>query len=101
MRYHSHRWAVHGIQFEWNLGKASSNERKHGVDFETAAKVFFDPFIQVRDATGDHWDRRGAVLGLTGDWRLLCVVYAERGKVIRIISARPATTAERKRYENQ
>jgi uncharacterized protein len=32
------------IEFEWHAGKARSNLAKHGVDFETAASVFSDPF---------------------------------------------------------
>lgn len=99
-RYDGSRLVLRGVHFEWDPGKAAANERKHGIGFETAAEVFFDPFVQVRDATGDHWDHRGAVLGLTTDWHLLCVVYAERGDVLRLISARMATTTERKRYEN-
>lgn len=37
-------------------------------------------------------EARDAVLGMTRGWRLLFVVYHERGDVFRIISARPATS---------
>ena len=43
---------------------------------------------------------RQAVLGLTTTWALLFVVYVERGDTLRIISARPVTSAERNRYED-
>lgn len=32
------------IRFEWNPAKAVANVRKHGVSFETALRVFADPF---------------------------------------------------------
>ncbi|RUU48293.1 BrnT family toxin, partial [Mesorhizobium sp. M2C.T.Ca.TU.002.02.1.1] len=32
------------LRFEWDLEKAGSNLRKHGVSFETAVRVFSDPF---------------------------------------------------------
>ena len=31
-------------RFEWDAGKAAGNLRKHGISFETAARVFADPF---------------------------------------------------------
>jgi uncharacterized protein len=33
-----------GVAFEWDADKAQSNLEKHGVTFEDAAEVFFDPF---------------------------------------------------------
>ena len=32
------------LRFTWDAQKAVSNKRKHGVSFETAARVFSDPF---------------------------------------------------------
>jgi uncharacterized DUF497 family protein len=46
-------------------------------------------------------EEREAVVGLSVDWRLLCVVYVMREEVVRIISARLVTNAERRNYEEQ
>jgi uncharacterized DUF497 family protein len=46
-------------------------------------------------------EEREAVIGMTMDWRLVYVVYAMREEVVRIISARLVTNAERKSYEEQ
>ncbi|HZC16746.1 MAG TPA: BrnT family toxin [Caulobacteraceae bacterium] len=35
------------LRFEWDDGKARTNERKHGVSFRTARLVFTDPFALV------------------------------------------------------
>ncbi len=94
------RQTRHGIDFEWDASKAAANQRKHGVDAETACEVFFDPFVRVEDATGEGREVRDAAFGLTLGWLLLKVVYLERGEVIRIISARPAEPVERRAYED-
>ena len=95
------RHALQGIDFEWDPKKAATNEQKHGISFETACEVFFDPLVRVEDATGEQQEVRDAAVGLTESWWLLKVVFAERGGFIRIISARPATAPERKAYENR
>ena len=89
-----------GQRFRWNTAKALANFKKHGVRFEQACEVFFDPFLSLLDATADD-EAREAVLGLSEDWTLLFVVHVirERG-VIRLISARRATTGQRRIYED-
>ena len=44
-------YQLQGVEFEWDSNKAQSNFEKHGITFEEAAEVFFDPFYQVGDAT--------------------------------------------------
>ncbi|HEX3572489.1 MAG TPA: BrnT family toxin [Acidobacteriaceae bacterium] len=88
-----------GQQFVWDSDKASFNLSKHGVSFETACQVFFDPFVRLVDAT-DGDEPREAAVGLTEDWTLLFVVHVVREQnAIRIVSARPATRQERRSYE--
>jgi uncharacterized DUF497 family protein len=41
------------------------------------------------------------IVGLTTTWLLLLIVYVMRGDLIRIVSARLVTKAEREIYENQ
>lgn len=90
----------HGQEFSWNSEKAIANLEKHGVRFEQACEVFFDPFVSLLDAAREE-EAREAALGLTEDWTLLFVVHVVRkGSVIRIISARRATRAQRRLYED-
>lgn len=92
-------YRLQGVEFEWDEKKARSNLEKHGVKFEEATEVFFDPFYQVGDATANN-QQRDFILGYSLSQRLLLVVYLERSKrTRRIISARPATNIERKLYE--
>ena len=90
----------HGQRFVWDSEKASSNASKHGISFETACQIFFDPFIQIEDASAGA-EQRDSAIGLAEDWSLLFVVHIVReGDTIRIISARSATARERRSYED-
>lgn len=85
--------------FEWNADKARTNLRKHGVSFDCACEVFLDPLLLVKDA-GDLNGAAQVVIGETLEERLLCVVHIiKEAEVIRIISARPVTSQERREYE--
>ena len=87
-------------RFEWDDAKGAANVGKHGVSFEEAASVFFDPLAYTFDDP-DHsvGERRFLTFGLSQTGRLLVVVYSESGRSIRIISARRATRNERGIYE--
>lgn len=94
------RYSLQGISFEWDARKADANRSKHDVDFELACEAFFDPFLRVLDAGSEGGEARQAIVGLTVHWQLLHVVFVERDEALRIISARPATPAERRFYED-
>ncbi len=94
-------YRLQGTEFEWDDQKAHQNVVNHGVTFEEAAEAFFDPFYQYGDATPEGVEeQRNFIPGYSVAQRLLLVVYTERHERIRIISARPATRAERKHYES-
>lgn len=90
--------------FEWDENKARDNIRDHdGVSFEDAKGVFSDSFaLDIEDSRFEEprYVIAGRVQNLTGGVRYLVVAYTERGKNIRIISAREMTPAERRRYAN-
>jgi uncharacterized protein len=91
-------YRLQGVTFEWDEEKARTNVEKHGVTFEEAAEAFFDPFCQDGDASTRD-ERRDFLLGYSLTQRLLLVVHTDRSNRTRIISARQATRAERKLYE--
>lgn len=99
------RYRYQGQLFEWDSEKAAANLTKHGISFEKACEVFFDPFICIVDATDQADEARDAGIGLTKDLKVLFIVHLVRGgeelESIRIISARTATPQERQLYENQ
>jgi uncharacterized protein len=81
--------------------KPSGNFRKHGVAFETATEIFTDPFaIEVVDLSTDYDEIRFQIIGCAGG-RLVTAIGAERGRRIRIISARLATRREHDRYHRE
>jgi uncharacterized DUF497 family protein len=89
------------MEFEWDEAKAVANENKHGVDFTEAMTVFADP-LSLTGYDPDHSDDedRYLTMGYSAEGRLLIISHTDRGDVIRIISAREASRAERKDYED-
>ncbi len=90
------------ISFTWDANKSASNLRKHGVSFEEAQSVFYDPYARLI-ADPDHSDEedRFILLGLSLKFRVLlvCHCYREQDGIIRIISARESTKQEMKSYQ--
>lgn len=92
------------IRFEWDPAKAESNLRKHQISFETATRIFADPFAFVKQDRIENGEHRWQTLGLVDGYLLLLVAHTLRDdedgtEVIRIISARRAEPKERNRYE--
>lgn len=88
------------MEFEWDERKASTNTRKHGVSFHEAATVFGDPLaITFPDPDHSENEHRFLTFGLSQSNRLLVVAHTDRGRKVRIISARLMTKYERKIYE--
>ena len=83
------------MEFEWDVNKAVANFEKHDVDFEDAIGVFAGAVLEVRSDRDDEerWKALGEVNGV-----VLAVIYAPRDGRRRIISARGASSHERKAY---
>ena len=86
--------------FEWDEEKAAENLTKHSVSFSEASTVFADPLSRtIPDPLHSEQEDRFVVLGQSGcntPW-LWCIPIGS--EVIRIISARMATSRERRDYE--
>lgn len=93
------------LHFEWDVNKAASNLRKHGVSFEDATEVFRDPLaLTLVDENHGQNEERWITLGQAGNRKLVVVVHTWRedsGDLIhvRLISARLATSHETQQYE--
>ncbi len=87
------------MPFEWDEEKNRSNVRKHGISFEQAAQIFDGPVLTWLDDREDYGEVRQISIGKIGAVAILTVVHTERRGLTRIISARPASRAERRHYE--
>jgi uncharacterized DUF497 family protein len=89
------------ILFDWDEAKNRANRKKHGIWFEEAVSVFADSHARLF-VDPDHSDdeEREVILGISSAAKLLTVVhcYRENDSVVRIISARRATTRETEYY---
>ena len=91
---------IGGLSFEWDDEKYKINIKKHGLRFETAARVFLDQNA-VYDYDQAHSDDEDRIKIVGMVEKVLMVIYTERGEVNRIISARRATKMERNDYYGQ
>jgi len=88
------------MEFEWDENKADRNLLKHGVSFEEAKTVFDDPlYVDFYDPDHSEDEEQYLIVGESNQGRLLIVSYTEKRSLIRIISAREVTRAERDAYE--
>jgi hypothetical protein len=88
-----------GMNVIWDPEKARTNLRKHKIRFSDAEPVFFDPMALTREDDDSEGEQRFVSIGLDALSRILVVAYTYRGEDIRLISARRATSTERKPYE--
>jgi len=88
------------LRFEWDNNKAKQNRIKHRVAFEEAVSVFGDHLsMTIADPMHSEQEHRLITIGKSKQERLLVVSHTDRNNKVRIISARKATRAERKKYE--
>ena len=87
------------VNYEWDFNKARANLGKHGVDFADAVLVLEDPLALT--VKSDHLDEpRFATIGMDGFSRILVIIYTwASDDTIRLVSARKATSQERRQYE--
>jgi uncharacterized DUF497 family protein len=86
--------------FEWDEGNADKNWILHQVSRAEAEAAFFNRPVLVAPAVGhSKKESRYAALGKTNGGRRLTIVFAVRGTLVRVISARDMSRRERRIYE--
>jgi uncharacterized protein len=87
------------MELEWSAAKAKSNLQKHGVSFDDAALVFYDPArIETYDGREDYGEDRWATVGLAHTIALYVVYTMRNDETVRLISARKANAKEQRHY---
>ena len=89
------------MKFEWDPQKEAGSVAKHGVSFAEASTVFADPLAgTIPDPDHSRTEMRFLTIGVSATGRLIVVSHTEEeDDLFRIVSAREATTHERKAYE--
>ena len=87
------------MEIETDPVKAALNLKEHGVSFEEAATVLYDPFGLAMEDYDSEGESRWVLVGMSNQARLLTVVYTLRNEeTIRLISGRKATRKEVEYY---
>ncbi|MCE5181608.1 MAG: BrnT family toxin [Betaproteobacteria bacterium] len=88
------------MQVECDPKKSAANLKKHGVSFQEAETVFYDPLGLTCEDDEAQGETRFITVGQGGLGRVLAVAWTQRAESIRLISAREATRNERRAYES-
>lgn len=86
------------MEFEFDLGKSTSNNKKHGIDFLEAQALWDDPdFVEIPLKTVD--EPRFLVIGKISEkhWSAIITYRSEK---VRIISVRRSRKEEVEIYES-
>jgi len=87
------------MHFEWDDEKNEINIRKHGIDFTDAVDIFNYPYLTLKDESRIYDEERWIAIGCF-NFLIGVVIYTEpKENLIRVISARKATSNEVRRYE--
>jgi uncharacterized DUF497 family protein len=87
------------MPFEWDPQKNIANKEKHGIDFETAKRLWSDENRVEIHALHPVEDR--CILIGRNDDKLWSAIYTWRGNTIRIISVRRSREKEVDLYDRK
>lgn len=86
------------LEFDWDDARPARNFAKHDVRFADATRVFLDGRLVEIDVTrAVEGEARRKVIDRI-DGRVFAVVYTERGRAARLISARRCNDKEARLY---
>ena len=83
----------------WDPDKAKINYQKHKIHFSDAESVLYDTMALTIEDQNIGGEKRFVTVGADSTGRIVLVVYTYRANSIRLISARKATSSERRYYE--
>ncbi len=88
------------MRFEWDEQKNSDNQAKHGVSFEEVQELFTSgqDYLELYDEVHSTFEDRFMVIGLVSRGLAVVLMTERDDDIIRIISARWATTREQYMY---
>ena len=88
------------MNFEFDPKKALANLQKHGISLAEVEPVFYDDFALTHEDQDTAGEARFVTVGMDALGRIVTVCWTQRDENIRLISARTATSTERKSYES-
>ncbi len=89
------------LGFDWDKENSDKIWRKHKVSPFECEQIFFNqPLVVAPDDAHTHAEIRFYVLGRTDAERLLFLVFTARRNLVRVVSARDMSRAEREAYKN-
>ena len=89
------------MAIEFDPDKSAENSRKHGIALSEVETAFYDDYAQTIEDPDAQGEQRFITLAMDSQGRLLVICFTERGENTRVISARKASPAEAKTYDEK
>ena len=86
-------------RFVWDEQKRRNNLAKHALDFAEVPKIDFDFAVYDEDVFV-YKERRDVLIAPLGE-QLVFMAFTERGDAVRVISLRPASNIEIRRWRQE
>lgn len=88
------------MRVEWDDRKNTENQVKHGVSFEEARELFTSgqDYLELYDDAHSTFEDRFIAIGIISRGLVVVLLTERDNDIIRIISARWATTREQRMY---
>ncbi len=87
------------------MKRRQKNLQKHGVSFETAREIFYDPYLITQENYFIDDEQRCVAMGRTENQQLLVVVFIDESTDeqthFHFINARKAEDYEQRTYADQ
>ena len=91
------------MRFVWDESKNVRNRKTHDLSFEQASTLFArgDDYLEIFDESHSYDEDRFIAIGPISRGMVLVVYTVQEDDIIRIISARFATTREAEMYRSK
>jgi uncharacterized DUF497 family protein len=90
------------VRVEWDEAKNLANQRKHGLSFQEAEKLFSSgtDYLEIFDEIHSESEDRFIAIGPIARGIVLVVWTAREDETVRLVSARWASERERALYDS-
>lgn len=91
----------YGMLFEWHDPKLEAVYNKREITLDEAVSVFFDEYMVTNENEDSQNEQQFITVGMSNKFRLLAVVWVQRGEVARIVTAFKASPKHKRSYNHE
>ena len=90
----------YGMLFEWHDPKLDEVYNKREITLDEVVSVFFDEYMVTNENEDNQNEQQFITVGMSNKFRLLTVVWVQRGEVARIVTSFKASPKHKRSYNH-